>query len=70
MFQSTAPSAKWAGDTIVSVTTRAFTFYFHALQVEGYTPHSSSWVHAGGNVEPGLVSRSKAEMEMFTGAQQ
>lgn len=25
------------------------------------------WVHAGGKVEPGLVIRRKAEMQMFTG---
>ena len=28
------------------------------------------WVHAGGKIEPGLVARRKAEMEMFMGVQQ
>lgn len=28
------------------------------------------WVFAGGKIEPGLVTRRKAEMQMFTGVQQ
>jgi lysozyme len=28
------------------------------------------WVFAGGKIEPGLVTRRKAEMQMFTGGQQ
>jgi lysozyme len=37
---------------------------------EGAAQQFGKWVYAGGKVEPGLVKRRKAEMEMFTGVQQ
>ena len=37
--------------------------FTHATQQFGL------WVHAGGKIEPGLVARRKAEMEMFMGVQ-